>query len=132
MDKGKILVLDNADYLLSTYKYLLERDGYDITFVSKDKEAIELLEKEDYDLLLFDIPHAPFDSEMFFMKSALDDLEIIHKRHPKLPIIALSTEPNIYRADIEFRELGVVKGIEKPFEAKILSESVKEALKKKG
>lgn len=132
MDKGKILVLDNADYLLSTYELLLKRDGYEVTFVSKDKEAIELLEKEDYDLLLFDIPHAPFDSEMFFMKSALDDLEIIHKRHPKLPIIALSTEPNIYRADIEFRELGVVKGIEKPFEAKILSESVKEALKKKG
>lgn len=132
MDKAKILVFDNADYLLSTYKYLLERDGYEVTFVYNDKEAINLLDKEDYDLLLFDIQHAPLDSGMLFIKEALDDLEIIHKKHPKLPIIAVSTEPAVNRADVDFKELGVIEGIEKPFEANKLSQSIKEALKKKG
>ena len=53
--KSKVLVVDDERNVLLTYKMLLEQQGYETVASLTAKEAIGLLEKQDFDLLLCDL-----------------------------------------------------------------------------
>ncbi len=51
----KILVVDDEQDILTTVKMVLEKQGYKVTTVNGGKKALELLDKEKFDLVLLDI-----------------------------------------------------------------------------
>jgi CheY-like chemotaxis protein len=53
--RSRVLVVDDERNVLLTYRMLLEQEGYDATASLTAKEAIRLLEKEKFDILLCDL-----------------------------------------------------------------------------
>lgn len=53
--RGKILVIDDDGLVLQTARNLLVRDGYPTTSSPSGERALDLIEKEDFDLILCDI-----------------------------------------------------------------------------
>lgn len=51
----KILVVDDEQDILKSVKMLLDNDGYNVTAVDNGKKALQLLQKEKFDLVLIDI-----------------------------------------------------------------------------
>jgi len=50
-----ILIVDDALEDLETMKTVLEKEGYEVTPVSDGAEAFDILENDDFDLVLIDI-----------------------------------------------------------------------------
>jgi len=53
--RSRVLVVDDERNVLLTYRMLLEQEGYDATASLTAKEAIRLLEKQQFDILLCDL-----------------------------------------------------------------------------
>jgi len=53
--KSRVLVVDDERNVLLTYRMLLEQEGYDATASLTAKEAIRLLDKQKFDILLCDL-----------------------------------------------------------------------------
>src|SRR5437868_4849361 len=53
--KSRVLVVDDERNVLLTYRMLLEQEGYDATASLSAKEAIGLIDKQKFDLLLCDL-----------------------------------------------------------------------------
>jgi len=53
--RSRVLVVDDERNVLLTYRMLLEQEGYDATASLTAKEAIRLLEKQKFDILLCDL-----------------------------------------------------------------------------
>jgi CheY-like chemotaxis protein len=51
----KILLVDDEADILTSVKMLLESEGYEVKTVDNGKDALKLLEKEKFDLILLDI-----------------------------------------------------------------------------
>lgn len=101
----QILVVDDifTNRLLLTE--ILKDLNYGITQASNGKEAIELIERNDFDLILMDI-------EMPVMNGLETTIYIRHKMSPqksKIPIVALTAHnPNLFfenHKDVGFDEL---------------------------
>jgi len=53
--KARVLIVDDERNVLLTYKMLLEQEGYEAFASLSAKEAIGLIAKQDFDLLLCDL-----------------------------------------------------------------------------
>src|SRR5256885_13476159 len=53
--KSRVLVADDERNVLLTYRMLLEQEGYDATASPSAREAIGLIDKQKFDLLLCDL-----------------------------------------------------------------------------
>jgi DNA-binding response OmpR family regulator len=53
--KKKILVIDDEELLTKTFALLLGKRNYEVRVASRYEEALSIIEKEDYDLILSDI-----------------------------------------------------------------------------
>ncbi|MCG2720388.1 MAG: response regulator [Thermodesulfovibrionales bacterium] len=75
----KILVVDDDLHIQRLYKEEFEDDGYEVVVASNGKEALEMFEKEDPDIVTLDI--------------LLPDMDGIHilrqmkEKNPKIPVI---------------------------------------------
>lgn len=52
---GRILVVDDEKDILRALEFILSREGYSVTTAVSGEEAIELLKKEEFDLVLTDL-----------------------------------------------------------------------------
>jgi CheY-like chemotaxis protein len=52
---SKILVVDDEEQLLGIVKAILEGDGYEVQTAANGPEALDILEKEEFDLVLLDV-----------------------------------------------------------------------------
>ncbi len=102
----KIIVVEDEAHLAKGLQFNLEREGYRVTLVDNGQSALELLGREDFDLMILDI-----------MLSKLNGLEVarqIRSTDMRFPILMLSAKS----AD-EDRELGLQAGADdyltKPF-----------------
>ena len=53
--KKRILVVDDEEDILTSVGLLLEKTGYEVRTANRGKAALEMLEKEKFDLVLLDI-----------------------------------------------------------------------------
>ncbi len=115
----KILIVDDEENVRYSFKKFF-RDGH--TTISEAKngnEAISLLKKETFDLVLMDI-------EMPGL-SGLEAIQHVKKMHPNLPVIIMTAFGTTERV-IAAMKYGAFEYIEKPFDLDRLKEIVKEAL----
>lgn len=75
----KVMVVDDDAHILRLYKEELEDEGYDVVVAGTGKEAMELFEKEQPDLVTLDILMPDIDG--------ISLLRRMKELKPRLPII---------------------------------------------
>lgn len=78
----KILVVDDEKNILMLYKAELEDEGYSVVTANSGKEALEIFEKENPDLVTLDILMPDIDG--------IQVLRQMKEKKPNLPIIMLT------------------------------------------
>jgi CheY-like chemotaxis protein len=106
----RILVVDDDENILNLEKAILEGKGFDVTVAGGGAEALELLSKEEFHLVLLDV-----------MMPEVDGFTVCRKikQDPKLkdiPVIFLTAKGG-GEALAEGFESGAVMYINKPFTA---------------
>lgn len=107
---------------MKTLSVVLEREGFDAHTAEDGNRALELLKKNDYDLLVMDI-HLPYRSGLELVKFVRSDQG---KDTPALILTAFS-DPQMQR---QAGELGISGYIVKPFNPAELIAKIKSILNK--
>jgi CheY-like chemotaxis protein len=82
---SKILFVDDDPALLATYPRLLRREPYDVVVAASGRAALEILERDEIDLVIS-------DEQMPEMKGT-ELLEHVRLRNPTIGRIILTGEP---------------------------------------
>jgi len=122
-DPKKILVGEDSSVIINLTKSILSFEKYQMKSAKNGKQVLELLEKEDFDLILMDLNMPVLDgASCTKMIRQMDD-----PIKSKLPIIAISGNMHNYTMD-EFRKLGFDDFIQKPLDYDKLLATVKKLL----
>ncbi len=116
---ARILVVDDENHVRSMIGAALERQGYDVQLAGSGREAIELLERDAFDLVLTDIVMQ--DGNGIFL------LDRIRGKLPNLPVVMVSAVHDISVA-IDAMRRGAYDYLLKPFEREHLVATVVRAL----
>lgn len=119
----KILVGEDSSIIINLTKNVLAFENYQMKAARNGKQVLELLEKEDFDLILMDIS-----------MPVMDGVECLRQirthsdpAKSKLPIIAISGNIRNYTPE-EFRKLGFDDFIQKPLDYDKVLATVKKFL----
>ncbi len=103
--KGKVLIVDDEIGILDTVSGILEDEGY-TTLPAKDAEtAMDILDKEDIDLVFLDV--------WLPKMSGIDAIKRIKEKDFHIPVIMISGHGNIEVA-VQAVKLGAFDFLEKP------------------
>ena len=89
MSKGKILVVDDENYILHILDFSLGAEGYEVITASDGYKLLERIEGEKPDLVVLDIKMAGYNG--------LDLLQEIRNRFYNLPVILCSAYDSFKR-----------------------------------
>lgn len=119
----KILVGEDSSIIINLTKNVLAFEKYQMKAARNGKQVLELLENEDFDLILMDISMPVMDGVECLqqIRAYADPLK------SKLPIIAISGNIRNYTPE-EFRKLGFDDFIQKPLDYDKLLATVKKFL----
>lgn len=122
---GKVLLVDDNDINLKVTKGLLEPYGVKVDTAGSGEAAIELVKKNDYDIVFMD-----------YMMPGMDGVEATEKireidgpKYKELPILALSANA-IEGMEELFKQAGMNDFLTKPVEAPVLEAALKKWLPK--
>ncbi|MGD8990640.1 MAG: sigma-54 dependent transcriptional regulator [Desulfobacterales bacterium] len=115
----KILVVDDELSMRELLEYMLTSEGYGVTCAETGREAISLLEKEHFDLLLCDIRLGDI--------TGLDVLRASRKQNPDNVVILISAYTTTETA-VEAMNEGAYDYVPKPFDKDELLATVAKAL----
>jgi CheY-like chemotaxis protein len=110
---ASILVIDDDRAVLSTIKLLLERAAHAVEAVDNSLAGFQLLETQNFDLLIVDIFMPGMDG--------FETMRLVHQSRPEMPIIVISGQQ--FRLASERKpdflymatRLGAVSSLQKPF-----------------
>ncbi|WP_339705704.1 response regulator [Algoriphagus aquimarinus] len=119
----KILVGEDSSVIINLTKSILSFENYQMKAAKNGKQVLEMLEKEEFDLILMDLNMPVLDGATCtkMIREMADPIK------SKLPIIAISGNMNNYTMD-EFRKLGFDDFIQKPLNYDKLLATVKKIL----
>lgn len=121
-EAGRILVVDDENSLRLTFEMFLKREGYGhVLGVSSFDEAIAVIEKNDFDIIISDI--------VLQGASGIDLLRRIKEMGKKCPVVMITGYPNIETA-AEAVRLGAFDYVPKPVKKDALLKVVALALEK--
>lgn len=116
----RILICEDNPLAMKTLSIILKREGYTTDTASDGKQAISLLQENEYDLVVVDI-HLPYHSGLELVRYLRSDLG---KETPALVLTAFSDHQMQHQA----RELGISEYIIKPFNPSDLVDRIKTIL----
>ena len=111
----KILLIDDDEWIRDSLTIFLDSEGCHLTAVETAEEAIQAIEKENYDILISDYKLPGMDGLEFF--------RFIGPSHPhaiKIVITAYGNQDVVSEA----RTIGINDFIEKPFTTKVIEKSL--------
>jgi CheY-like chemotaxis protein len=110
---ASILVIDDDRSVLLTIRILLERAGHPVEAVDNSRTGLQLLETQNFDLLIVDIFMPGMDG--------FETMKLVHQSRPDMPVIvisgqqfSLSSYPSPDFLHMATR-LGAVSSLQKPF-----------------
>ncbi len=118
---ANILVIDDEKSIRSTLQEVLEYENHKVSLATNGPEGLEMLEKNDFDVILCDIKMPKMDGIEVLEKSA----EI----SPDIPVIMISGHGNIDTA-VEAIKKGAYDFIEKPLDLNRLLVSIRNAMER--
>jgi|WetSurMetagenome_2_1015567.scaffolds.fasta_scaffold286254_2 CheY-like chemotaxis protein len=107
MEPYKILAVDDDKTLLQLLSNELMNEGYKIALAYDGTEAVDILAKEMFDLIILDIKMPKMNG--------LDTLKYIKDHYPKTKVIMLTAYADIANA-LESKRLGADGFIDKPYD----------------
>lgn len=94
--KKRILVVDDEPRISSSLEMILIERGYDVTKASSGKEAIDLISKQEYNLVVADL--------ILPGMTGLELLRNVKRYHPALPVLIVTTFATINTAVLAMKE----------------------------
>jgi putative nucleotidyltransferase with HDIG domain len=116
---ARILAVDDEPHVRSMIGATLERQGFDVQLAASGREAMEILERGAFDLVLTDI--------VMQDGNGIALLDRIHGQQPQLPVVMVTAIHDISVA-IDSMRRGAYDYLLKPFEREHLVSTVKRAL----
>ena len=119
---SRILVVDDERSMREMLGILLRRDGHDLTVAESGREAIELLQKQSFDLVVSDVKMPD-----------VSGVEVIRAARAVNPgiIAILITAYGSRELIAEVGELGVDDYVEKPFNVEVLKFRIRKELERR-
>lgn len=121
VSKQNILIVDDEAVALQNLMHVLKKEGYDVLGTQSSTEALELISKGQFDLLLTDLK-----------MEKVDGMELLNRTkelHPETEVIMITGYATVESA-IKAMKLGAYHYIAKPFKLDEVRKVVKEALEK--
>lgn len=106
-DKGHILVVDDEDALRTVLSSELEGEGYEVDMAADGDEAIDIVQKKQFNLVLLDIKMPKVDG--------FEVLKFIKEKYPHVKVIMLTGFADLKNA-IESKKLGAEDFVSKPYD----------------
>ena len=120
----KIALVDDEQSILTSVSLSLQSEGFTVDTFLNGVEALEALERESYDLGLFDIKMPKMDGNELLSKVRSSKIENLKD----LPIIFLTSKDHEQDEIIGLR-MGASDYIKKPFSQKLLNERIRTVLR---
>ena len=118
--KAKILVVDDEEGIRFSFHLFLTEDGYQVSTAATYGEAIDLIEKTDFDLIFADI--------VMDCQTGIDLLKVAKRLQPNTPVVMITGVPSIETATESLR-IGALDYIIKPIRQDTLLRVTTVALK---
>ena len=119
LKKRRVLLLDDDPSMQRLVAALLRREGYRVDVVSSGSQAIEKLERADYDALVLDIM-TPTEGGMTVIRHLKETTPTLLRR-----VVLLTASP---RAVLKSVESDVAAIVHKPFDAQGLMDTIQRVL----
>ena len=116
---ARVLVVDDETHVRAMIGSTLERQGYEVQLASNGREALEILAKHSFDLVLTDIVMQDVNG--------ITLLDRLHAQQPSLPVVMVTAIHDISVA-IDSMRRGAYDYLLKPFEREHLLNTVRRAL----
>jgi serine/threonine protein kinase/CheY-like chemotaxis protein len=122
--KGRLLVVDDNEMNRDTLSRQLERAGYEVATASEGLEALSMIDRESFDLVLLDV--------MMPGLTGIELLKIVRNDHPatELPII-MATARDKSENMVEALSLGANDYVTKPLDFPVVLARIEAHLKMK-
>ncbi|MCX7792887.1 MAG: response regulator [Thermodesulfovibrionales bacterium] len=119
MSGKRILVVDDENIVRISCKKILSTEGFEVDLAADGYEAIELIKKQNYDVIITDLKMPKMDG--------LEVLQWIKKNSPASKIIVITgfSTPDIAEKSIAY---GAIRYLEKPFTPEILLSAVRSVI----
>jgi DNA-binding response OmpR family regulator len=121
MKEKRILLVDDDELILDTYRRILERNGFHIDTASTGEQAKEQLEKSTYDLLLVDIVLPDIPGDRLILDLRLNDNNV--------PVIVI-TGFSSYEKSLDAIGLRISDILLKPIDPDELIKSINDVFKR--
>jgi two-component system response regulator PilR (NtrC family) len=116
---ARILVVDDEQSMREFLDIMLDKEGYEVATAAGGEEAIALLEKESYDLVITDIRMKEVDGLQVLKKSK--------ELHPSTVVIMISAYASTSTA-VEAMKWGAYDYLPKPFKVREIKSVIRDAL----
>ena len=116
----KVLVAEDSSVIQNLTKRILQFQNYEITSVRDGQEVLEVLAKNDFDIILMDINMPKMDGIECTrqIRSLEDDIKA------EVPIVAITGNARNYSRE-DFKDAGINDFLQKPIDFDLLVETVK-------
>jgi len=124
MQNSNVLIVEDDEFNRDLMQKRIKQSGYKTSCAKDGKEALEVLEKQKFDLMLLDL-----------MMPGIDGIEVLKRmkadqKYPKIPVIMVSALDDSERI-ATCMEHGATDYITKPFNAVLLRTRIESVLKEK-
>jgi len=117
--KRRILVVDDEPQIRTMLRDWLQRGGYEVAEAADGKQAIDILRKESFDVVIADI--------LMPEKDGLEVIMYLQRESPLTRCVAISSPSN--RVFLQSAQLlGATRVVEKPFTAAEIETAIREIL----
>lgn len=122
MKDFRVLIVDDEPDFLETILKRLKRRKIDATGVSSGKEALDLLERQPFDVVILDVRMPGMDG--------IETLREMKKRRPLMEVIMLTGHASV-EAGMQGMQLGAFDFVMKPADIDELLEKIRQAYERK-
>lgn len=121
MSEVEILVVDDEEVALKNLCYVLKKEGYKVSAAKSGKQALALLEQQEFALVLTDLKMPQVDG--------MQVLSRVRSLYPKTEVVMITGYSSVDSA-IEALKAGAYHYIAKPFKLDEVRKVVREAIEK--
>jgi DNA-binding response OmpR family regulator len=116
---GHILIVDDEPSVRKTLARILQQAGFEVTTAENGEQGLSFLEGAGFDLVYMDLRMPGL--------AGLDVLNLVHSRHPSLPVILFTAQPDVNSA-VEALRRGATDYLLKPLKPEVIIERTKTIL----
>ncbi len=122
MPKARVLAVDDQRYFRELIECLLTDEGYEVVTASSGEEALHVLEREDFDIVVTDLVMPGIDGTQLVQR--------VKQRAPEQEIVMVTGVVDVKTAVAAMKQ-GATDYILKPFDRKALSASLEKILRRR-